>query len=225
MKVTTWGSPVSAQSRYRSKLVDPSNQQWFSGDGTIAVTDRGKDQVVLFRRIQEDSDTQTHDAQPGRYVSTHRSSTCQFYVEPSTGWVTRILDTYPLAQIQHDRYGVLKPATIDRASLSRRWPAPRQSWISYIPSHLGYNEALDNAVKCTTSALEAFIVSGTVQTQDVQRQYVNALLSLQRVLGGPDALSAETLCATMVLGIYEVSKKTRFLIMYISFLDYPQDNR
>lgn len=221
MKAAVGHCAVPVQLSYRSKVPSTSNQLYFGCDNTIAVSNNGKDQVAVSRRIHEDSDTQTHDEQSNCSVSGQRSSKWQFYIEPPTEWIMRILDTYPLAQIQHDRYGVLKPANIDRASLSRRWPAPRQSWISHIPSHLGYNEALDTAVKCTISALDSFIVSGTVQNQDVQRQYANALLSLQRVLDGPDALSAETLCATMVLGIYEVGRLTHLLIMHTPLRDSP----
>jgi hypothetical protein len=45
--------------------------------------------------------------------------------------------------------------------------------------------------------------SATVKDYDISK-YIRALGSLSKTLSGKDAFSADTLCAVMLLGIYEV---------------------
>lgn len=90
-----------------------------------------------------------------------------------------------------------------------RWPIPYRSWLAYIPSRLGYSRSLDAASELLVVATRACRCSdpSTQSVQEICRTpYVQALRSLQEAITTPEeALSAEVLCATMLLGLYEVS--------------------
>lgn len=80
------------------------------------------------------------------------------------------------------------------------------SWLAYIPSRLGYSRALDAAGELLVVATRASRCgAGSVQ-EACRTPYVRALRYLQEAIATPDALSAEVLCATMLLGLYEVSE-------------------
>jgi hypothetical protein len=78
-------------------------------------------------------------------------------------------------------------------------------WMSHIPPRVGRSKALDAAITCFTTQQ-----IGTAQ--DDQRlltygrsTYVHALNRLQKAINNPtEAASSETLCAAMLLCIYEV---------------------
>lgn len=78
-------------------------------------------------------------------------------------------------------------------------------WLSCIPSFLGKSTALDGAIACLSlRSMGSFSGDPNLVHESLQF-YGKALLSLRRSLkSDTTALSAETLCATMVLSIYEV---------------------
>ena len=77
----------------------------------------------------------------------------------------------------------------------------------FIPARLGASSALDLAVRCLT--VHHFGI--TEGNEDIIRQgqfaYGKALRSLQEAIYDPlEAMRSETLCATMILTIYEVHR-------------------
>jgi hypothetical protein len=138
------------------------------------------------------------------FLYERRSNVWSITHQPSTSEVFRILDLNPLGNRQYERFGPPREGFGNPALISHLQPAPFGSWISFIPSHLGYNRALDAAVDCTVCIFNALILQETMKQREARRKYIKALLILQNVLNGPDALSAETLCAMMVLSLYEV---------------------
>lgn len=76
-----------------------------------------------------------------------------------------------------------------------------------IPARLGNSSALDLAVRCLTvhhlgitEGNEDIVLHGRIA-------YGKALSSLQRAIYDPaEAMKSETLCATMILSIYEVDR-------------------
>jgi hypothetical protein len=125
--------------------------------------------------------------------------------QPFTNECLRILELDSLGNRQYERFGPPREGFGSHTSISRPRPAPFGSWISFIPSHLGHNRALDAAVDCTTCAFDGLVFQETIKKRQARRKYIKALLILQNVLNGPDALSAETLCAMMLLSLFEVS--------------------
>ena len=137
-----------------------------------------------------------------------QSNTCGIIYQPLNTDIFRILELDTLGGRQYERYGPPREGLGNRAVISRLWPAPFASWISFIPSHLGHNHALDSAVDSVVSAFNALVLQETLKLRHARRKYTRALLILQNVLNGPDALSAETLCAIMVLSLFEVSSRS-----------------
>ena len=79
--------------------------------------------------------------------------------------------------------------------------------FSFIPARLGNSSALDLAVRCLT--VHHFGISEG--NEDIVRHgwlaYGKALSSLQRAIYDPvEAMKSETLCAIMILSIYEVCR-------------------
>ena len=134
-----------------------------------------------------------------------RSNAWRILYQPFASECLRILELDALANRQYERYGPPREGFGDRTLISRQRPAPFASWISFIPSHLRHNRALDAAVDCAVCAFDASVLQDIMKQRHARRKYIKALLILQNVLNGPDALSGETLCAMMVLSLYEVS--------------------
>lgn len=118
----------------------------------------------------------------------------------------RVLDVESFARVQSLRQGVAKSVTVkvEKSCFIPTWPAPNSSWITYIPARLGHSIALDNAVECVIHAFDAFMKESSSINNIAIKYYLRALRSLNRALEGLEAHSADTLCAVMLLGVYEV---------------------
>lgn len=80
-------------------------------------------------------------------------------------------------------------------------------FLEDVPRHLGYNEALDAAAECLMSAYSHFRNTGRASEKAILKQYCYALQQLQHCLSVPEkAHATETLCATMLLMIFEVKR-------------------
>ncbi|KAH8817051.1 hypothetical protein F5884DRAFT_778326 [Xylogone sp. PMI_703] len=79
------------------------------------------------------------------------------------------------------------------------------SWLWKIPQFIGLNPALDYAAECMALAYRARVSSNATLFKRSQYSYMRALQSLSRALQTPDSgYSSEILCATMLLGEYEM---------------------
>lgn len=85
-----------------------------------------------------------------------------------------------------------------------------RKWLSFIPSRLGTSKVLDDAVHCLASHYVGKL-SGQYQVVRRARQaYGKALLSLRQAISDPEqGVSSNTLCATMVLSLYELFSCTK----------------
>ena len=100
------------------------------------------------------------------------------------------------------------------------------SWLGCIPSHLGKNSALDGAVACLSlHSIGTFSQSPNL-TRESFRFYGKALYWLRQNLKSNHlALAPETVCATIILSIFEVrnswiscqKKKTRAQDLIMAF--------
>lgn len=81
------------------------------------------------------------------------------------------------------------------------------SYFDFIPARLGYNAALDNAVPCLcTIYSDNSDVSAFSRGRDIHRRYIRALRSLRVCLyDGETSMQAETLCASILMQLCEVS--------------------
>ena len=82
------------------------------------------------------------------------------------------------------------------------------SYFSFLPSRYGYSACLDDATHCLAARLRQWVnTPGNSPRDGVLSLYSKSLTSLQSALNDPDlCLKPETLCATAILGIYEVSR-------------------
>jgi hypothetical protein len=79
------------------------------------------------------------------------------------------------------------------------------SYVTHVPCRLGHEVALDHAVQCVVAAFHA-LHSQSSSKQKTLSLYMCALKSLQQAIDDPErSLSAETLCATQLLCLFEVS--------------------
>lgn len=79
-------------------------------------------------------------------------------------------------------------------------------YLKFLPCGLGHSSSLDSTIACLASALRDSRLPEHSRS-DVQTltRYNQALRDLQSSLNDPEeSLAAETLCATQLLGIYEV---------------------
>jgi hypothetical protein len=87
------------------------------------------------------------------------------------------------------------------------------SFFEFIPAHLGRNTALDDAVTCLCA-----IYCGAISTpynchKGIYQSYVRALSSLRGCLSNTSLqMESETLCASILLQMCEVSLIPRILI-------------
>ncbi|RFU27897.1 hypothetical protein B7463_g8446, partial [Scytalidium lignicola] len=94
--------------------------------------------------------------------------------------------------------------------MSRQRAMPRDirlftNWLSQVPEHLGHNSALDSAVSCLGLHISGLTSGSKDLVGESRRLYGRALSNLQRSISSRDAgLSSETLCATMMLSLYEL---------------------
>ncbi|QKX63076.1 uncharacterized protein TRUGW13939_10244 [Talaromyces rugulosus] len=77
------------------------------------------------------------------------------------------------------------------------------SYVTHVPCRLGHEVALDHAVQCVVAAFHA-LHSQSSSKQKTLSLYMRALNSLQQAINDPErSLSAETLCATELLCLFE----------------------
>lgn len=90
---------------------------------------------------------------------------------------------------------------------------PLMLYLEFLPARLGRNRALDSTVDCVAKALRNFCLPADGRSNvSMLQSYSKALKHLQKNLeDSGDYLSADTLCATQLLGIFEVS-----LIRYVT---------
>jgi hypothetical protein len=121
-----------------------------------------------------------------------------------TGNLSRAVNLQPVPDpAQLERFQLLS------ACVSTMFPkAPTRtsymgSWLWHLLPRLGHSKALDRAFM--SLALSFLSSKNPLLRQYAQQAYGAALCSLQVALGDPrDALSAETLAATLLLTYYEV---------------------
>lgn len=96
---------------------------------------------------------------------------------------------------------VARPSRLTDILRCRQW-----SYLTYLPSHIGNSEALDKAAECLAARARDWLASPSEPvSKDVLRLYSKSLKALRIELQSPDSyLSADVLCATEILGIYEV---------------------
>jgi hypothetical protein len=83
----------------------------------------------------------------------------------------------------------------------------------FIPARLGTSNALDMAVRCLTVHHLGIMQGNKEIVRHGRYAYGKALCNLQKAINDPgEALSSETLCATMILSIYEVDYNSLLLI-------------
>ncbi|KAJ6786710.1 hypothetical protein PWT90_08282 [Aphanocladium album] len=82
------------------------------------------------------------------------------------------------------------------------------SYLDHLPRHAEASAALDAATRCVAARMREFLIyPERLTSHDTLRLYSCALQALQEELGDPSAcLSPEALCATQVLGLYELLK-------------------
>lgn len=80
-------------------------------------------------------------------------------------------------------------------------------YVDFLPSRLGYSSALDSAIHCVVAALRDLALPLERRTPlETLVSYTKALNHLQRSIGDAEQCqTSETLCATQLLGIFEVS--------------------
>ncbi|KAB8336682.1 hypothetical protein FH972_020993 [Carpinus fangiana] len=90
------------------------------------------------------------------------------------------------------------------------------NFLEDVPRHLGTNEALDASAECLISAYSLFCRKDNMLVKPILSKYGRALSKLQQCLADPDkSHSTETLCATMVLMIFEVRSRTDDLLLSV----------
>lgn len=79
-------------------------------------------------------------------------------------------------------------------------------WMSFLPSQFGRRKLLDAAITCFTTQQIGTTQKDRRMLEYGHTTYIQALGRLQKAINSPrEAASSETLCAAMLLCIYEVS--------------------
>ncbi|UKZ88795.1 uncharacterized protein TrAFT101_004529 [Trichoderma asperellum] len=96
-----------------------------------------------------------------------------------------------------------KPDMLSDILGRRHW-----SYLNYLPARIGQNGALDKAAACVTARAQQWLVSPSERIcSSILKLYSEALAALQAELQSPDTrLRPDVLCATELLGIYELLK-------------------
>lgn len=94
-----------------------------------------------------------------------------------------------------------RPSLLPEVLRCQQW-----SYIEYVPSRIGSNETLDNAVRCVVARVRQCLLKPyEPPTNNILKGYVKAISSLQTALNDEQqCLKSDVLCATELLGIYEV---------------------
>jgi hypothetical protein len=78
-------------------------------------------------------------------------------------------------------------------------------WLSFLPGRFGKSKALDAAMTCFTTQQIGTACDDQQMLRYGRSSYVQALVQLQKSLNNPvEAVKSETMCAAMLLCIYEV---------------------
>ena len=78
-------------------------------------------------------------------------------------------------------------------------------YLEFLPSRLGRDAALDSTIECTALALrDIYLPESARSLTAIYSAYARALKYLQSSIQSTEYLSSETLCATQLLGIFEV---------------------
>ncbi len=95
-----------------------------------------------------------------------------------------------------------KPTMLTEVLGHRDW-----SYLNYLPGRIGHNSALDKAAACVAARAQQWLSSPSEPvSSSILKLYSSALAALQAELQCPNAcLRPDVLCATQLLGIYEVS--------------------
>ncbi|KAM0517377.1 hypothetical protein ACHAPE_004908 [Trichoderma viride] len=96
-----------------------------------------------------------------------------------------------------------KPDMLSDVLGRRHW-----SYLNYLPGRIGQNGALDKAAACVAARAQQWLASPSEPVSgSILKLYSEALADLQAELQCPDAcLGPDVLCATELLGIYELLK-------------------
>ncbi|PVH73847.1 hypothetical protein DL98DRAFT_379196, partial [Cadophora sp. DSE1049] len=79
-------------------------------------------------------------------------------------------------------------------------------WLWLIPGYIARNQLLDSAAQYLALGFFGYETQNAVLERNGREAYSKALWYLSRAIVDVDlGLSSETLCATMLLGFYEVS--------------------
>lgn len=95
-----------------------------------------------------------------------------------------------------------KPVMLTEILGRRHW-----SYLNYLPGRIGHNSALDKAAACVAARAQQWLASPSEPiSESILKLYSSALVALQAELQCPNScLQPDVLCATELLGIYEVS--------------------
>ncbi|KAL7904735.1 hypothetical protein GGI35DRAFT_193564 [Trichoderma velutinum] len=96
-----------------------------------------------------------------------------------------------------------KPTMLTEVLGHRAW-----SYLNYLPGRIGHNSALDKAAACVAARAQQWLSSPSEPVSgSILKLYASALEALQAELQCPNAcLRPDVLCATQLLGIYELLK-------------------
>ncbi len=106
-----------------------------------------------------------------------------------------------------------EPGRLPGVLLYRQW-----SYFSFIPSRFGHVLALDDAFRCLITVAHSNLVPAYKLSGDkILGYYGKALCSLQSAVSDPNSrYTAEVLCATAVLALFEVSTHPQRASLYAS---------
>lgn len=81
------------------------------------------------------------------------------------------------------------------------------SFFEFIPARLGRSAALDGAVECICSIYSKALPAPHEISKDIYQKYAKAIASLRTCLDDPTLrMESETLCASIILQLCEVSQ-------------------
>lgn len=96
------------------------------------------------------------------------------------------------------------------------WPFPPSSayaiarWLPFLPAVYGQDRTLDATVRCFVAHHIGNMTQDLQAVRYARSAYVEALNSLQKALFNPfESVSAEVLCAVLLLCMYEVGVLSR----------------
>lgn len=111
------------------------------------------------------------------------------------------LTTFHVGRITTEGLYACRPRGLINVLQCRQW-----SYFSYIPCRYGHFPCLDDAARCVASRVRGWVEGEVKTSATVLSYYVKALNSLQAAVNDPvQCTQPETLCATAVLSIYEVT--------------------